>query len=172
MGFKKTSGVIAISNRVETSATDTYTQLELDLPLDTLNNEIFVVLAVDFGLAAPDMDTTTPGDSTVFCQLAVTSQDRIYGLEKSSILARGENHITYGEANNVPVAVAFSHMSNDTPTGDLDYMGIVATPNCYLGIDSAGNKSQKAVAMRMWGYRAKADAATYAALVQSEVLSS
>ena len=62
-------------------------------------------------------------------------------------------------------------MSNDTPIGDLDYMGIIATPNCYLSVDSDECKSKKAVAMRMWGYRAKADAATYAALVQSEVLS-
>ena len=171
MGFKKTSSTITVSNRIEQTAVDTYTQLELDLPLDTLNNEIFVVLAIDFALAPSAIDIAGGANSATFCQLSVTSQTGITGLENSNILARGENAVSFGTDAAGNVAVPFSHMSNDTPTGDVDYIGIIATPNCYLAVDSTGQVSAKAVAMRMWGYRAKADAATYAALVQSEVLS-
>lgn len=169
MGFKKTSGIIAVSNRVESGTGNTFTQLELDLPLDTLNNEIFVVLAIDFALSPPDalsgLDTATQ------CQLSTTNQTGITGLEHSNILARGENAIQAAGFGTGAAGVGFTHMSNDTPTGDLDWMGIIATPNCYLAVDGYNNIAPKSVAMRMWGYRAKADAATYAALVQSEVLS-
>ena len=47
MGFKKTSDLIAISFGVTESAADTYTEEEIALQLDVLNNEIFVVLAAD-----------------------------------------------------------------------------------------------------------------------------
>jgi hypothetical protein len=53
----------------------------------------------------------------------------------------------------------------------LEYIGIVATNDMFLSIEGRGNSAAKAVGCRVWGYRAKADAAIYAALVQSEVLS-
>jgi hypothetical protein len=52
-----------------------------------------------------------------------------------------------------------------------DYLGIVATNNMFLNIVGLNNGNAKGVAARVYGYRAKADAATYAALVQSELLS-
>lgn len=167
MGFKKTSGIITVSNRIESATGNTYTQRQLDLPLDTLNNEIFVVLAVDFALSPPDAVAST--DTAVQCQLSTTSQAAITGLEHSNIVARGENAIR--GAGYPSGGVGFSHMSSDTPMAELDYIAIVATPDCYLAVAGDNNASPKSVAMRMWGYRAKADAATYAALVQSEVLS-
>jgi hypothetical protein len=61
----------------------------------------------------------------------------------------------------------------DTPDANLDYIGIIATDNFFVsGTDSAFSIRDLDVAWRVYGYRAKADAATYAALVQSEVLSS
>ena len=171
MGFKQTSGIISVSNRVEQPGIDDFGQLELDLPLDTLNNEIFVVLAIDFALSPSDVDETGNNSATL-CQLSTTSQTAITGIENSNVLARGENAVSCSITGAGILGVApFTHMSNDTPTGDLDYMGIIATPNCYLAVDSSNQATVKSVAMRMWGYRAKADAATYAALVQSEVLS-
>lgn len=169
MGFKQTSSTISVSNRVESANGVDFTQLELDLPLDTLNNEIFVVLAIDFALSPPDAIAAV--DTATQCQLSTTSQTQITGLENSNVLARGENAIQAAAFGAPGSGVGFTHMSNDTPTGDLDYMGIIATPNCYLAVAGTNNTNPKSVAMRMWGYRAKADAATYAALVQSEVLS-
>lgn len=172
MGFKKTSATITVSNRLEQTVADDFAELELDLPLDTLNNEIFVVLAVDFGLAPSDIDPSLD-TSAVQCQLSTTRQGRISGMETSQVICRGENAVSFATTPaGDSVAVPFTHMSNDTPTSDLPYIGLIATPNAYLAIDSQGQNSVKAVAMRIWGYRAKADAATYAALVQSEVLSS
>ncbi|GAI60645.1 unnamed protein product, partial [marine sediment metagenome] len=52
-----------------------------------------------------------------------------------------------------------------------DYIALIATNNFFVQLLGAGNIAVKDVAGRVWGYRAKADSATYAALVQSEVLS-
>ena len=55
MGFKKTSETIAISFDLDESAANTFTEEEIALQLDVLNNEIFVVLAVDLNLNPPEM---------------------------------------------------------------------------------------------------------------------
>jgi len=52
-----------------------------------------------------------------------------------------------------------------------DYIGIIATDNAFLQIEGDGNGNPKACRVRIYGYRAKASASVYAALVQSEVLS-
>ena len=52
-----------------------------------------------------------------------------------------------------------------------DYIGIIATDNAFLQVEGVGNGNAKVANCRVYGYRAKASAAVYAALVQSEVLS-
>ena len=55
--------------------------------------------------------------------------------------------------------------------GEIDYIALIATNNFFVACQGIGNLNVKAVNGRLWGYRARADASTYAALVQSEVLS-
>ena len=54
----------------------------------------------------------------------------------------------------------------------LDYIGIIATNDFFLQIQGVNNAAPLGGSVKMYGYRARADAAVYAALVQSEVLSS
>ena len=167
MGFKQTSGIIAVSNRIEESAAQTFTELEIDLALDPLNNEIFVVLAVDSDLSAPDF---IPGTNTAsLMQLSTTSQTAITGLETSSVMVRNERLLQSPAAGDTAF---WEHMAGESPQAVLDYVQIVATPNFFAQIQGINTSNPMACAFRVWGYRAKADAATYAALVQSEVLSS
>ena len=71
MGFKKTSDTIAVSFLQTESAANTFTQDEIALQLDVLNNEIFVVLAVDIDLEAPDAlaGTNTETGGSVTCNM-------------------------------------------------------------------------------------------------------
>ena len=62
-------------------------------------------------------------------------------------------------------------MASDTPASNLDYIAIVATNDFFLNIEGTNNTGPKGANARMYGYRARADAAIYAALVQSEALS-
>lgn len=168
MGFKRTSDVIAVSARVEESAVNTYTQDQISLQLDALNNEVFVVLAVDMSLSPPDALAGT--DTATLAQLSTTSQTAITGYENSNIITRTERVIQAGTY--VDYGAVFEHMAGESPQATLDYIQIVATPDLFFSIESQNCVNAKACAVRIWGYRAKADASTYAALVQSEVLSS
>ena len=167
MGFKKTSDTIAISFGLLESAANTFTQEQIALQLDVLNNEIFVVLAIDIDLESPDalagVDTRVTGNVTS------TSQPALVGLENTNCLAQSRQDIRAGGF--VDSGVGFERSANSSYTGMVDYIGLIATNNFFVSVLGANNAAQKSLSGRVWGYRARADATTYAALVQSEVLS-
>jgi len=167
MGFKKTSDLIAVSFGIDESAPNTYTQEEIALQLDVLNNEIFVVLAVDINLLPPDAvagtNTSTAGSVTS------TSQTVIGNLDSTNTIATARDFIQAGGF--VDGGVGFSRTAMESYTGDVDYIALIATNNFFVSVQGLNNLAAKASTGRVWGYRARADASTYAALVQSEVLS-
>ncbi len=167
MALKVTSEPIQISFRVEQDAVDTFKQQRIDLQLNPLDQEVMLVYAIDVAPSPPDDATAM---CSTFAQVSTTSQTAITGLETSSVLVRAERSIT--SAGAAGPAVSFEHMAGETPQADLDYIGIISTNDFFVQIDSTNCIGVKAVAGRMWCARAKADAATYAALVNSEVLSS
>ena len=91
------------------------------------------------------------------------------GLAQTNTLAQARTSIR--AAGFVDGGVAIERMSNSTPLGDLDYIGIIATNNFFAMVEGTNNAGVKNLSGRVWLYRAKADSSTYAALVQSEVLS-
>jgi len=167
MGFKKTSDLIAVSFGLTEAAPNVFTQEEIALQLDVLNNEIFVVLAVDLDLTSPDAIAAT-NTNTTGC-ITSTSQTAITSLSNTNTMAVARQSIR--AAGFVDGGVSFDRMSNSTPTGDLDYVALIATNNFFIQVEGANNVGAKSISGRVWGYRAKADSSTYAALVQSEVLS-
>ena len=167
MGFKKTSDVLTISGSVTETAANTFTESQISLPLDPLNNEVFVVLAIDIDLTAPSNVAGTGTSSSG--SLAVTSQTGVIGISNSRCLAKGVKTIAQG-AGTVDGA-AFSEVEGNTPNANLPYMAIIATDDFFAQVQGDNNVAAKTMNFRMWGYRARADASTYAALVQSELLS-
>jgi hypothetical protein len=167
MGFKKTSELIAVSFGLAESAPGVFTQEEIALQLDVLNNEVAVVLAVDLDIQAPDAIAAT--NTRVTAAISTTSQTAMVGLAQTNTLSQARSSIR--AAGFVDGGVAFSRKADSTYTGDLDYLGIIATNNFFAMIEGEGNLGAKSLSGRVWLYRAKADSATYAALVQSEVLS-
>ena len=167
-GLKETSSVVAISAGLVESAVDTFTQGSVDLNLDPLNNEVFVVLAVDINLTPPDAvagkDTNTKGS------ISTTSRTSLGTIANSNVLAESALEIRgvgYSDSG-----VSFTRLAGETPTAMLDYIGIIATNDFFIQLQGTNNTSPKNANVRVWGYRARAEASIYAALVQSEVLSS
>lgn len=167
MGFKKTSDTIAVSFLQTESAPNTFTQEEIALQLDVLNNEIFVVLAVDLDLEAPD--AVAGFNTLVRGSVCSTSQTIVPSLGVTNCIATARDDIR--AAGFVDSGVAFNRAANQSYTGDLDYIALISTNNFFVQVQGNNNLVAKAIAGRIWGYRARADASTYAALVQSEVLS-
>ena len=167
MGFKKTSETIAISFSVNEIAPGVYQEDEIALQLDVLNNEIFVVLAVDLNTQLPEAIAAT--NTAVKSAVSSTASLTMQTLANTNVLATSRDSIQAGGF--VDGGCAFSRSATETYTGDVDYIGLIATNNFHVSVQGSNNVGTKTVNGRMWGYRAKADSSTYAALVQSEVLS-
>jgi len=166
-GLKQTSSVVAISSLTNETAPNTFSESRISLDLSPLDNEVFVVVAIDVNPSFPDalagVDTATQA-----C-VSTTSRTTMGFIEDTNVLASGSTAIR--AAGMVDGGVGFTQTSLETPPANLDYIGIIATNDFFLSIQGTGNLGAKAVGARIWGYRAKADANVFSALVQSEVLS-
>lgn len=167
MGFKKTSDTIAISFGLAELAANTFVQEEIALQLDVLNNEIFVVVAADLDLTPPDATAAT--DTATTASICATSQATVTNLSNSNCIATARDSIQ--ARGFVDGGVAFARSVDSSFPGDVDYIALISTNNFFVQLSGTANTDPKNVTGRLWGYRARADASTYAALVQSEVLS-
>ena len=168
-GLKETSSLITIGASVLESAADTFTQAQVDLQLNPLDNEVFVVQAINMDLTPPDYDGSR--STTTFGSLSTTSRTTIGTLADSNVMGVARDDIRVDEVGGNPDGVAFSRMSGETPSTALDYLGIIATDNFFIQVQGNNNQQAKSMQVKVYGYRARADAAVYAAIVQSELLS-
>ena len=170
MALKKTSEIVAIGFDIVEAAANTFTQKGVDLQLSPLDQEVFVVLAVDLDPSPP---SAVAGVNTASeMSISATSLTSVGIINNSAVLANTKMNIE-SEATALPgTGVGFTRTSLDTPQGGLEYIAIISTNDFFVQIEGRNNSAAKNGFGRMWGYRARADAATYAALVQSEVLSS
>jgi len=168
-GLKSTSSLITIGASVSETGKNVFTQAQVDLQLNPLDNEVFVVQAIDLNLTPPDYDGGRSTD--VFGSLSTTSRTSIGTLADSNVMAVARDSIQVDEVTPSENGVAFSRMSGETPSTVLDYLGIIATNDFFLQIQGSDNVNAKNMTAKVYGYRARADAAIYAALVQSEMLS-
>ena len=167
-GLKQTSSTVAIGFSVNESAANTFTEVQVDLNLDPLNREVFVVQAIDLDPTSPDMidgvNTATSGSLTTTTQTAVQS------LANSNCMSNANLSIR-SDAGAVGTGVAFQRQARESPSSLLEYLGIIATNDFFVQIAGTNNLLPKFMSGKLYGYRAQAGADIYAALVQSEVLS-
>jgi hypothetical protein len=166
-GLKQTSSVVAISSLTLETGPNTFTQNRISLDLSPLDNEVFVVVAVDLDPQYPD--ALAGIDTSSQACLSTTSRTTMGFISDTNVLANASSAIR--AAGLVDAAVGFQKQSLETPPTNLDYIGIIATNDCFLSIQGGNNAGPKSVAARIWGYRATASANVFSALVQSEVLS-
>lgn len=167
-GLKATSSVVAVSAQVTETGANTYTEEEISLDLSPLDNEVFVVVAIDMNAAFPDAITGV--DTATQACISTTSRTAMGFIENNNVLS--SSSVAIRAAGFADGGVGFSQQALETPPATLEYIGIIATNNFFLAIEGTGNLLAKRCGARVWGYRARADAAIYSALVQSEVLSS
>ena len=166
-GLKQTSSVVSIGFSVTESAPNTFTQGSVDLNLSPLDQEVFVVLAINLDPNNPD--AVAGVDTQSRAGLTTTSQTAMPSLADANCLARVTNAIRAGGF--VDGGVGFTSFALETPPATLEYIGIIATNDFFVQAQGTGNLAAKGVSGKVYGYRARANADIYAALVQSEVLS-
>jgi len=166
MALKRTSEPFIISTSVNESAPNTFTQSEVAVNLNPLDQEVLLILAVDIDAFAPDLIPGTNSAMTV--SVSTSAQKATVGIDSSACIASQRIDVKTDGVNHV----AFDRLLSAGPTSDLiDYVGILATNNFFLQAEGVNNLGAKGGNVRMWAVRAKADSATYAALVNSELLS-
>lgn len=166
-GLKQTSQVVSIGFDAIEAAPNTFTQSTIDLNLSPLDNEVFVVLAVNLDPFSPDAIAAT--DTLVQSSLTTTSQTAVQSLSNANCLSVAAS--TIRAAGFVDGGCSFQTIAGETPPATLDYIGIIATNDFFVQVAGTGNVNPKGVSGKMYGYRARANADVYSALVQSEVLS-
>lgn len=165
-GLTETSSIITIGFDVNEPAPNTFTEARVDLQLNPLDNEVFVVYAVDLDVGAPD---AIAGTSTVMQgALTTTSQTTMPNLSSSSCIARKARQIRAGGF--VDGGVGFDSGSLESPPTLLPYLAIISTNDFFIQVQGTNNGIAHGMSGKLYGVRARASAAQYAALVQSEVL--
>ena len=179
-GLKATSQQIVISFDVaQTNPNDTVSE-RIDLQLNALDNEVFVVTGVKMDLSPPDMELGGVGSSSRSrIQASLSKQDISssslgYGLGNPSVFANQDievhTYVSGTPPNLYAAASTVASDATDTPA-HLEYVDIIATPDFYVNLLSANLNEVQGVEGKLYGYRARADASIYASLVQSELLS-
>ena len=168
-GLKSTSSVVAIGFNVTEPGANTFTEDQVDLNLSPLDREVFVVLSVDMNPLAPD---AVVGLSTATkASLTTTSQTSVQTLSNANCLGVAGLDIRSNAAFVASPGAAFTRQANEAPSTRLDYIGIIATNDFFIQVQGTGNVNAKSCSGKLYGYRARASADVFAALVQSEVLS-
>jgi len=166
MALKRTSEPFIISTSVTESAANTFTQSEVAVNLNPLDQEVLLILAVDIDSFAPDVVAGTNTAQTV--SVSTSSATTVLGIDASNCIASQRIDVKTDGANHV----VFDRLLNAGPESSLiDYVSILATNNFFLQTEGVNNAGAKGGNVRMWCVRAKADSSTYAALVNSELLS-
>jgi hypothetical protein len=164
-GLKETSSIIMVGASVVESAANTFTSQQVDLQLNPLDNEVFVVYGVDIDMLEPNL---LPGTETVIkSSISTTQRTSVGDLSDSNVLAN--NRINIQSVGGETTRGAFA--SDSGPATQLEYLAIIATNDFFLNIEGTANSAARSMTARIYGVRAKADASIYAALVQSELLS-
>ena len=169
-GLKETSSTISIGFTAVEAVAGTNAQATIDLNLDPLNQEVFVVQSINLDPEAPDVVSGT--NTSTASSLTSTSQTTVTDLSNANCLATSRLDIRSEAALvGLSAGVPFARASTEAPSTGLEYIGIIATNNFFVQVKGTSNLGVKSCTGKVYGYRARADASIYSALVSSEVLS-
>jgi hypothetical protein len=164
-GLKSTSSLIQIGASITESAPGVFTTARIDLQLNPLDNEVFVVQAIDLDGKTPELIPATRTENKL--SVSTTGRTSVGSIANSNVMAQLQTVVE--EAGGA--AVLNSKVGGEVPATVLEYVAIIATNDFFLNVQGVGNAGFMSGNVRLYGYRAKASSSIYAALVQSELLS-
>ena len=115
-GISPTSKIISISGLTLETAENTFTDEQVLLDLDPLNQEVFVVTNVAIDIDEPDLiaDTTTLVD----CSLSKTEQTSVNGINSDNVIASSRTSIVLGQ-------IGFSRDAPNLAAAEGDYLSLI-----------------------------------------------
>ena len=166
--YKVTSDPFFVNGNLQQSAIDTYTQLEISMPLDSLNQEGIVVHAVYWSSSEPSLAPNAI--SLLNMQVTSTSKTGIVNANDANLISRRELGVNGGAAEFGSTSV-IDFIGSNAPYTEADNLMLVATDNVFLAVDSVAQLAVKQVFFRMVCSRIKLTSSAYAAMVTNELSS-
>ena len=184
-GLKHSSRPIQISTSSQISndpVAAQFTSKRVDLQLNPLDNEVFVVTGLKIDFDNPLAPVNSAGGAALYqvdqrCSISTTTQTTYEGIDSPKVIGAsqldGQSIISTDLEHEYYTVIEQNAM--DAPPASMEYLSVIATNDFFVNYLVSSNylAGQTFNArVRLYGYRAVADAVTYAALVQSELLSS
>lgn len=166
--FKRSSELLNIGGSIDL-VDGTPASVTINLPLSTLDREVFVVTDVQADterIFAP----VAPGVNLITFSVNKTKES-VIPISDSNCIATGGINIEH-TAGGQMVYQQFRTPDESSTGVTADYLTVVATPNFELAgsyATTAGGTANKSVFVRLTGFRAVASADLYAALVTEEL---
>jgi len=178
-GLSKKSELLFISQEITLPDSGVADQREVNLPLNTLERQIFVVTDIQAYVEGNVFSQTTavPNQDVDWSwSISSTNLDPLLApgatgnIGNPRVLAAGGARFAIGATSGD--VLQYQWGTNDSTTGTpADYLGIIATPDFFIRgqfLNAAGI-GDATLCVRVVGYMAIASADTYAALVTQEV---
>ena len=166
--YKVTSDPFYINGNVTESGANTYTEVQISAPLDSLNREGLLIHAVYFTTSQPDRVPALT--SIVECQVTSTSKSDIVAANDANLLAYRESIISGGAAEFSGPHIHDMVANTDSYSPDAN-LGIVATDDLFLAVRGFNQAVAKNAQVRIVASRIQLSADAYAALVTNELSS-
>ena len=182
-GLKSTSSPITISQHVVQGVANTFEVSPIDLQLNPLDNEVFVVtrVKIDFlDLLRPDVTVLGFDQGDFTASITTTRPTSQVGIGSSTCIASSRINYLSDMGDSTPAASGLLEFktlnyvqenAQDAPPASMEYLHIIATNDFFGQIVGLNNVNVKSLSGRIFGVRAQASADIFAALTQSELLS-
>jgi hypothetical protein len=166
--YKITSDPFFINGNTTETAVDTYTQLSISAPLDSLNQEGLLIHAVYF--SGDDPARVPAAESSIFYQLTSTNKAARVGVNDANLIS-GQQKIVLGGAAEFSGPHVIDLITSNDAYQVSDNLMVVATDDLFLAIQGFGQTAVRSVQVRIVCSRIKLTASAYAALVTNELSS-
>ena len=127
-GLKETSSIIQIGATAVESAAGVFTSARVDLQLNPLDNEVFVVYSIDLDGKTPDLIAATRTQNKI--SVSTTERTSVGSIANSNVLAQGVTIVEEGVAG----AIVNDKHAGESPPAMLEYIGIIATNDFFVNI--------------------------------------
>lgn len=180
-GLKSASDLLFISQELKLPDGGSAENLTVNLPLNTLERQIFVVTDIQAYVVDNTTQSAMDTDQDIDASWSVSTQDldpilavgETGNIGNPRVLAAGGYKKSIGalSTSGIPQMYREWGTSNSTTGTPSDYIGIIATPDYHIRgqFNIANGTGQAFLYVRLVGYMAIANADTYAALVTQEV---
>ena len=163
-GLKRTSTDFFVSAQIIESAANTFTTQQINLPLNSLDREVFVITGIILDPATPN---SIPATQTSSGLILSRQEPTAFGsMADFNTISLSVESINGGAGEFDFFSKSFGNQILDTGS---DYIDVVATPDMFLSVLGVNNAGALVSSCRVFGYRATADVSVYSALIASEL---